>query len=145
MPDTIKLDPKATADRLRPLLAKEPPAPPAEDQRKLAFLEEVCKLLGIEANALNVSHIANLMAKAGIEQHVVDDYPKALNGKDSRGRIIPMVWNTGHANAGNSVIFESEEDEKEFKEGDAVIATEYGLAPRRPAPPVPAKDPAAAA
>jgi hypothetical protein len=72
-----------------------------------------------------MAHVAGLMAKAGIEQHVVDDYPKAINVQDNRGRIVPLVWRPGHANAGNAVVFESEEEEKGFKEGDAVIATEY--------------------
>lgn len=128
MPDTVKLDPKATADRLRPLLAKEPPAPAPDDQRKLAFLEEVCGHLDLDPNALNVSHVAKLMGEAGIEQHAADEYPKAVNGTDTRGRLVPLVWKPGHANAGQHIIFADADEETAFNKDEGVIETEYASA-----------------
>ena len=51
-----------------------------------------CEHLDLEPNALNVSHVAKLMGEAGIEQHAADEYPKAVNGTDTRGRLVPLVW-----------------------------------------------------
>src|SRR5574337_2227599 len=110
----INLDPKAAADRIRDLLAKEPTPIQPQDRHQLSFLEKVCEHLGIEATPLNVAHVAHLMNKAGVDQHQPDEYLKMLTRKDADGYVIPVKYPEGHAKHGLNVVFHSREEEDEY-------------------------------
>lgn len=114
------MDPKAAADAIRDALVKEPaPAPTAESRHALSFLQQVCDHLGLERNEGNAAHVAHLMAKAGIEQHRPDEYPKMLTKKvartaDTRGGTVAVLWPDDHEMAGQPVVFHSAEEEAEY-------------------------------
>jgi hypothetical protein len=121
MPD---MDPKATAEALREEWKKDPPPAPSPDERhSLTFLETVCKELGVEPNMENVTHVAHLMGKHHIGQHKPNEYPKMLNTKDDRGRLVPATYPADHPKAGQDVVFANAEEEqahgKELKPEEA--------------------------
>ena len=113
---TIALDPPAAAARLRPMLKMNPvPALPPEDQQKESYLEKVCVLLDIEPTTHHQTFIAGLLAKAEIEPHFADAYPKAINFRNKKtGRLVSAVYPIGHANSGQPVVLEDEDDEKAY-------------------------------
>lgn len=108
------LDPKAAAAAIKSEWDKNPPAPEPGERHSLAFLEEVCKELGVEVNAINVSHAARLMAQANVEQHHPDEYPKAVNIDGPNRTVIPAKWPVGHAKAGTEVVLHDADEEAEW-------------------------------
>lgn len=113
------LDPKATADAIRAAWNRNPPAPEPDQLHELSFLEEVCKHLGVEPTPFNLSHVARLMAKHDIDQHKADEYPKALNTKDDRGRAVPVLYpdDDPEGRAGLPVIFNNADEERNYGSG----------------------------
>lgn len=116
------MDPKAAAEAIRDALKHEPaPEPTAEGRHQLSFLQQVCDHLGLEKTESNAAHVAHLMAKAGIEQHKPDEYPKMLikqvnRTKDTKGGVVAVEWPDDHPLAGQPVVFHSAEEEAEYHE-----------------------------
>lgn len=121
-----KLDAKAAAAAIRDQWTKEPPPVSAEEQHVQAYLTDVCKELGVEPTPINIAHASQLLAKAGVERHKPNEFPKAYNKKDDMGRIVPVVWPDGHPSAGLPVVFESEQDETAYE-------AKFGSPTERPA------------
>lgn len=111
-----KLDPKAAAEAITPLLKKDPvPAVDPNTQHTEHYIEKVCEFLGLSPDVHVQNHIAALLAKAGIEPHMADEYPKALSFKNKKtGRLVPAVYPADHANAGQVVVFDTEDDESGY-------------------------------
>jgi len=108
------MDPKAAAEAIKDAWESNPAAPEPGERHRLTFLEEVCEHLGVEASTINVSHVAHLMAKAGIEHHQPEEYPKALNEADKTGRLRPVLWPQDHPLAGTAVVFANAEEETAY-------------------------------
>lgn len=116
------LDPKAAADKLRPMLKANPiPAVPPDKQNQEHYLEKVCEYLDLEPTVHNQTFVAGLLVKAEIEPHFADEYPKSLNFYNKRTRkLVPAVYAPGHANAGLPVVFDDDDDEKGFDKSTVV-------------------------
>ena len=114
------MDPKAAAEAIRDAWKKDPPAPPSpEGRHEMTFLEKVCEHLGVDPSPDHTAHVAHLMAKAGIEQHQADEYPKMLTkqvkrGPDTKGGTVALHWPDDHELAGLPVIVHSAEEEAEY-------------------------------
>lgn len=101
-----RLDPKSAAVVIRPLSAQYPP----EDHAAAA----VCKHLGIEPTAINLSHVSWLLGVANVENFVPELFPRMHleNGK-------PVVYPEGHHRQGEMVVFASPEEESSYMAGTA--------------------------
>jgi hypothetical protein len=112
--EPVKLDPKAAAEAIRPLLVKYP-VPATEDEERIqSYIMEVCKHLGLEPTPLNFSHVTMLLARANIERHDASEYPKALNKRDRNRRMVPVTYPDDHPKAGQDVVFENEAEETAY-------------------------------
>lgn len=47
-----------------------------EQQHKVLFMTEVCRLVGLEPNAINLTHVSDLIEKEGIQPEGGAEYPK---------------------------------------------------------------------
>jgi len=104
------MDPKAAAEAIADDWHAEQSRIGHDERHRVNFLEEVCRNLAAEPNAVNVSHVAHLLAKHGIERHEPDEYPKALNERRD-GKLVPVMWPQDHPLAGTPVVFASAEEE----------------------------------
>lgn len=109
---TKTLDPKAAAEVIRKDWETEAGPLSPDDRRALTFLEEVCEHLGIEATPANAAHVGHLLSKHGIQQHDPAEYPKALNERDDRGRMVPAKYPHGHPCAGQDIVFADADEEE---------------------------------
>jgi hypothetical protein len=107
-----RLDPKAAAERLRPLLITEPAPVHTE-----AYITEVCEHLGLEPTPLNLSHVTRLLVLADIGEHRASQYPKALNVRNEYGKMVPALYPHGHPKSGTPVVFEDEAAEAAYHAG----------------------------
>lgn len=107
------MDPKAAAEAIADDWHVEQSRIGHDERHRVNFLEEVCRNLGAEPNAVNVSHVAHLMAKHGIEHHVADEYPKALN-ETRDGKLVSVLWPESHPLSGTPVVFASAEEEADY-------------------------------
>ena len=112
-------DPKAAAEAIRKDWESEAGPLSPDDRRALTFLEKVCEHLGVEASPANAAHVGHLLSKHGIQQHDPAEYPKALNEKDERGKLVPAKYPHGHPCAGADIVFVDEDDEQAWEEWKA--------------------------
>ncbi len=50
-------------------------------------------------------------------EYTPDQYPKALNEADAKGKLSPARYPVGHPKQGAEVVFDNEDEEKEYLAG----------------------------
>lgn len=108
----MKLDPKATAEVIRTDLA--PPQLESESRHHMTFLEAVAEHLGLDKTPEVFTRITQAMTRKGIEPHEPAEYPKALNVKDPRGRVVPVQYPDHDPKAGTNVVFANADEEADY-------------------------------
>lgn len=120
----MKMDAKAAAEAIKDHVDPDhAEKQPSENHHALAFISEVADHLGMEANVANITHIAQVLTRHGIDQYNADEFPKwadveAVNHHDLDYLHTTVGSGRVHVDRHNkkvSVMFDGPDEMDHFK------------------------------
>lgn len=99
------MDPEAAANKIRDRVDRDIVSKVApDDQHRLAFIEQVCRHLGMEPRLPAIMHVREVLEREGVMQ-LPPQYPKMLTNDEGK----PI-----YDESGNPIVFETEADETAY-------------------------------